>query len=204
MVSTDVVVYRPTFGRVLFGCVTVLAVGGLIAGLVQNFDAALVTIAPIALVVLFVWAAYWRPAVVVSPGGVELCNVTRTIELPWPSIQRIDTKYALTLVTAYGEYASWAAPAPGRRAHLMKSDPEATKNLPKSTINAGTVGSGDLGNTSSGQAAFLIRHRWEELRDAGLLKDAKLERNRPVVRWHTATLIAMGVLLGASIVGFAV
>ena len=204
MVSTDVVVYRPAFGRILFGMVTVLATGGLIAGLVQNSSAAVVTIAPVLFVVLFVWAAYWRPAVVVSPGGVELRNVTRTIELPWPSIQRVDTKYALTLVTAYGEFASWAAPAPGRRAHMLKADPEATRALPSSTFAGGTVGSGDLANTSSGQAAFLIRSRWEELRDAGLLEDAKLERSKPVVRWHTPTLVALGVLLVASVVGFAI
>ncbi|WP_217617392.1 PH domain-containing protein, partial [Cellulomonas sp. GbtcB1] len=71
-------------------------------------------VAPVVLVVHWGWAAYWRPAVLVSPAGDELRNVTRTIELPWPTIQRVDTRYAHTLHTAYGDYAAWAAPAPSR------------------------------------------------------------------------------------------
>ncbi|QAY71825.1 PH domain-containing protein [Xylanimonas protaetiae] len=199
--SADVVEYRPRFGRGLAVGVAVLGVGGLVVSAVTDWRATLTFVAPVALVVLWVWAAYWRPAVIVSPASVELRNVTRTIELPWPTIERVDTRYALTLHTAYGDYAAWAAPAPGR-AQAVRAPKDAGQNLPESTYRGGTVGSGDLMVGASGQAAAIVRARWEELRDAGLLDDPRLERGRPRVRWHVATLAAMGVLLAASVLTF--
>ncbi|MCL1868844.1 MAG: PH domain-containing protein [Promicromonosporaceae bacterium] len=201
MVSADVVEYRPGFGRGLAVVVAVLAVGGLVAGFAADWRSTLPYLAPVALVVLWVWAAYWRPAVVVTPAGVELRNVTRSIELPWPTIERVETRYALTLHTAYGEYAAWAAPAPGR-ARSVTAPKDAGQNLPESTYRGGTVGSGDLMVGASGQAAAIVRARWEQLRDAGLLDDPRVERGRPRVRWHVATLAAMVVLLAASVLTF--
>ena len=67
----------------------------------------------LALVAGACWALFWRPEVVVDDGGVRLVNVSRTIDVPWPSIQAVDTKWALTLITAYGRFTGWAAPAPG-------------------------------------------------------------------------------------------
>ena len=67
----------------------------------------------LALVAGSCWALFWRPEVVVDDGGVRLVNVFRTIDVPWPSIQAVDTKWALTLITAYGRFTGWAAPAPG-------------------------------------------------------------------------------------------
>ncbi|HEY0186542.1 MAG TPA: PH domain-containing protein [Cellulomonas sp.] len=199
MVSADVVEYRPAFGRVLAVVMAVLGLGGLVAGLIADAAVTLPYTAPVLLVVVAIWAAYWRPAVVVSPAGVELRNVTRTIELPWPTIQRVDTRYALTLHTAYGQYASWAAPAPGRT-RVLASRAQDTQHLPESSYGpGGTVRPGDLASSGSGQAAILVRTRWEELRDAGLLDDARLERDRPRVRWHAGTLAAIGVLLAASV-----
>ena len=60
------------------------------------------------------WAVFWRPARRSSTtAGCALVNVLRTIDVPWPAIQAIDTKWALTLITAYGQFTAWAAPAPG-------------------------------------------------------------------------------------------
>ena len=53
---------------------------------------------------------------------------------------------------------------------------------------------GDLPGTPSGEAASVVRRRWEELRDAGHLDDPRLERERPRVRWDTRTLAAAAVL----------
>jgi hypothetical protein len=85
MVSADVVEYRPAFGRGLAVVMAALGGGGLLTGLVSDWEVTLPFVAPVLLVVTAIWAAYWRPAVIVSPAGVELRNVTRTIELPWPS-----------------------------------------------------------------------------------------------------------------------
>lgn len=199
MVSADVVEYRPAFGRVLAVVVAVCAGGGLLTGLVSDASATLPYVAPVLLVAVWVWAAYWRPAVLVSPAGVELRNVTRTIELPWPTIQRVDTRYALTLHTAYGDYAAWAAPAPSR-ARVVTARSEDARHLPGSSYGAGgSIRPGDLASSASGQAAMLVRARWEELRDAGVLDDPRVERARPRVRWHVGTLAAIGVLIAASV-----
>ncbi|GHS87892.1 hypothetical protein AGMMS50218_10740 [Actinomycetota bacterium] len=198
MVSTDVVEYRPGFGRGLTVAVAVLCLGGLVTGLVTDAGGTVAYVAPLLLAVVGVWAAYWRPAVVVTPAGVELRNVTRTIELPWPAIQHIETKYALTLHTAYGDYAAWAAPAPSR-SRTLQAGPDELAHLPESSYGAGgSVRPGDLLGSGSGQAAALVRRRWEELRDAGLLDDARLEHHRPRVRWHVRTLAAVAVLTAAS------
>lgn len=140
-----------------------------------------------------VWALFGRPAVVVHDGGIRLVNVLRTVELPWPAIQRVDTQYALTLVTAYGLYASWAAPAPSRAA-VTRATRSQTERLPESTYAMGGVRPGDLAGTSSGDVAAYVRRRWEELRDAGHLDDPKLERERPASWWNVAPIVSTAVL----------
>lgn len=206
----DVVEYRPGFGRALAVAALVLGVLVLVAGLVTDPWAALRMLPAVALVVYCVWAAYWWPTVVVSPAGVELRNITRTIFLPWPAIQRIDTKWALTLFTAYGSYSAWAAPAPGRsligRSGTMDRPGGDTMfrseaaGLPESARHGNTIRAGDLPGSSSGQAAMIVRRRWEELRDAGMLDNARLERPEPVIRWHwqsalTILILALATLL---------
>ena len=94
-------------------------------------DAALV--APwAALVALACWATFWRPMVAVSPAGVRIVNVTRTIDIPWPAIQDVETKWALTLVTAYGRFTAWSAPAPGARSALRSLAVDARRDVPRS------------------------------------------------------------------------
>lgn len=190
--------YRPGFGKALAVGVAVLGLTAIITGLITNASAMVPFIAPILLAAWLAWAAYWRPAVIVTPAGVELRNVTRTIDLPWPAIQRIDTKFALTLYTAFGSYSAWAAPAPGRSGASAASR-ETTGNLPESSYAGQTIGLGDLANSPSGSAAILVRSRWEKLRDAGLLDNPRLERDRPRVHWHVATLVGIALLTAASI-----
>ncbi|NLE71986.1 MAG: PH domain-containing protein [Actinomycetales bacterium] len=188
----ETVRFRPTFGRNLTAVVAVLAAAAFVWTVVENPADA--RYAPVfALVVAAVWALYGRPAVVVSDGGVELVNVLRTVELPWPAIERIDTKYALTLYTPYGAYAAWAAPAPSREVSLRATRSD-TRHLPESTYIGGGIRPGDLVGTASGEAAAHIRRRWEELRDAGHLDDPRLERPQPRVRWHVGpALLVLGL-----------
>ncbi|GCE77862.1 PH domain-containing protein [Cellulomonas biazotea] len=195
----DVVVFRPGFGRGLAVGVVVLCVVGAVTGLVSDAATTLPYLPLLALVAVGAWAAYWRPAVIVTPAGVELRNVLRTVEIPWPAVQEVGTQYALTLRTPYGSYAAWAAPAPSavRTGRAQAGD---DRNLPSSTYGSGgSVRPGDLARTDSGDAAALVRRRWEEARDAGLLDDPRLEHERPRVRWHTGTIAAVAILLVASV-----
>jgi hypothetical protein len=201
--SSDVVVFRPGFGRglsivVWLGCAFVV-----VSGLVQSPGTAWRWIPLVALVALLVWAAYWNPAVVVTPAGVELRNVLRTVELPWPAITLVDVQYALTLETPWGSYAAWAAPAPSR-ARARTSGPSDMAHLPESSYGSGgTVRPGDLMSSDSGQAAALVRSRWEEVRDAGLLADPRLERSRPVVRVHVVLIASVLFLAALSVLTLA-
>ena len=152
--------FRPRLGRGLTVGVAVLAVCGVVLTTVDDPTTALRYAPMFALAVVVVWALFGRPAVLVSDSGVELRNVLRTIELPWPAIERIDTKYALTLYTAYGVYAAWAAPDPSR-VQALGATRDDTRHLPESSYIGGGIRPGDLAGTASGDAAAYIRRRWQ-------------------------------------------
>jgi hypothetical protein len=77
-------------------------------------------------------------------------------------------------------------------------------NLPESSYGAGgTVRPGDLMSSDSGQAAALVRSRWEQVRDAGLLDDARVERSRPVVRVHVVLIGSVLFLAALSVLTLA-
>lgn len=180
--------FRPWFGRVLTVAISVVCAVTLVAAVVSAGPSAVWLAGPwLALVAGSCWALFWRPHVVVEDGGVQLINVLRTIELPWPAIQAVDTKWALTLITAYGRFTAWAAPAPGG-GHALRASRGDTAHLPASTYARGGIRAGDLPSSPSGQAALVIRRRWEQLRDAGYLDAARLERERATVRWHWSTI----------------
>lgn len=186
--------YRPEFGRFLTVFIGVICAAGLLVlTLDRGLDGLLAAGAWLVLPAYVTWALFWRPEVVVDDGGVVLVNVLRTIRLPWPSIQRIDTKWALTLYTAYGTYPAWAAPAPSRRA-VRRLTADQAKHLPKSTYGPGGIRPGDLPESPSGQAALTVRRHWESLRDAGYLDDPRLEFTRPPVQWHHGTIAGALVL----------
>jgi hypothetical protein len=190
-------VFRPTFGRILAGAIVVLCAVGLVLALAHDGLSAVWQVGPwLALVAGAVWATYWRPEVSVDEAGVRVVNVLRTVELPWPSIQRVDTKWALTLVTAYGKYTAWAAPAPGGIATARAASKGALRGLPESTYGpGGSIRPGDVPSSPSGAAAAEVRRRWEELRDAGRLDDPRLESVRPPVQWHWPVIVAAPALL---------
>ncbi len=174
--------FRPAFGRVLTMTVAVLGVAIVVfVAATGSLGEALLTLPWVLLFAACCWAIFWNPRVVVSDGGVRLVNVTRTIDVPWPSITDIETRYALTLVTAYGRFAAWAAPAPSAGGALrtaMRSRPRAVDG----DVEAVTMG--EVPGTASGDAAMIVRRRWDRLRADGFLDDARLEFDRPPIRWH--------------------
>lgn len=197
---SETVEFRARSGRALTVGAAVLAAAGAVTTLVQDPGVGVRYLPVFVLGVVVVWALFDRPAVLVSDGGVEVRNVLRTIELPWPSIERIDTKYALTLYTAYGDYAAWAAPAPSR-SQTQRATPQDTRHLPETSYIGGGIRPGDLAGTPSGDAAAYIRRRWEQLRDAGHLDAPRLERDRPRVRWHLVPAAGVAALAALAVLG---
>lgn len=204
--------WRPWYGRALTVVIAAIcAVTVAVVAWKEGLREAAVFAPWLALMTLVCWACFWRPCVEVTESGVRLVNVTRTVDVPWPAIQLIETKWALTLVTALGTYSSWAAPAPGARAAVrsMPSRDQAAIHQrrlpgqrPPAVVTDATHGvrPGDLPDTPSGAAATKVRERWEQLRAEGHLDDPRLERSAAVVRWHTATIAAAAGLLVLAVV----
>lgn len=191
------------------GMGVLLAVGAVLT-VADEGVSAVVTVWPwLALVGGVSWAVYWRPEVQVSDGGVRIVNVTRTIDVPWPALQEIDTKWALTLHTVWGRYRAWAAPAPGRsvmRRQLREQDSPARaveRRVPG--LPAATWGRpADLPEADSGAAAALVNTRWQRLRQAGHLDGAVVEQGRAPMRWHWELLAGAAALTAIGVAGIVI
>ena len=195
--------YRPLWGRILAVGVLVVSVSGTVA-FIGNADwtGLAYSVWFFALFAFAAWAMYWRPVLIVEPHGVRVVNVFSTVDVAWPAIERVDTRFALTLHTPAGRVGVWTAPAPGlRRAVAVRGDD--LRHLSESTYGAErTVRPGDSLDTPSGQASYLIRTRWEDLRDRGLL-DRGAEPGSVRTTWHVATITVMSVLVAACVASLA-
>ncbi len=187
------VTLRSVFGRVLTIATAGIAAAALGSVAMSGDAAATADVAGVAVLVAYVcWLLFWQPSVRVGDDGVRLENVTRTIDIPWSAIQRVDTRFALEITTERGAYSAWAAPAPGRStAGRVHADD--VRNLPESTYVARTVRPGDVPRTPSGDAAAIIRMRWEALRDSPGAEAAAPGKS-PVVRFHVVRLSVLAAL----------
>lgn len=199
--STESFHYRPLFGRILAGVVVAICLGGLVSLAVLGDWANLVrTVWPLAFLCLLVGALFWRPMIRIEEHRVTVVNVFRTIEVPWPAIERIDTRFTLTLYTPGRKVPVWAAPGPGLRG-AVAIDRADVRNLTESAYGPGrSVRPGDAVSTSSGQVAFVLRQRWEALQDAGHLESGTVEEDSLRVVTHWGTIIALALSLVASVV----
>jgi len=159
-------------------------------------------VAPLLLIEYIVYLLFWAPGVTISPAGVTLINIVRSHRVSWPAIQRIETKYALTLHTAIGKYVAWAAPAPGIFAASRATQSD-MRGLPESTYGPDkNIGPGDIPSSDSGLAGYHVRRQWEQYRDAGLLD--RVEGTGVETTWHVRDLVILGALIVVSIVANAI
>jgi hypothetical protein len=192
--------FRPAFGRVLSVIVVAIAIAG-VAGFVATGDwggllrfgwgLGLLAVAAVAL--------FWLPSLSIAEHEVTVANVFSTVHVPWPAIQRIDTKYALTLYTPRGKVTAWASPAPNRYAGQVSASGDS--RLPGAGLG-GSIRPGDLLNTASGAAAYLIRSHWDQLRDDGHLDNPVIEQGAFRRDIHWVTIGVLAVLALATVLGF--
>ena len=196
--------FRPTFGRILSIAMAVIAALG-VAGFVVTGDwGGLARYSwGLLLLVAVTFTLFWFPHLDVDVDQVTVGNVFSTVRVPWLAIQRIDTKFALTLYTPVGKVTAWASPAPSRYTAQLSNKADVRASATDGTTS---IRPGDLLTTASGAAAFVIRRHWEELRDDGLLETppggnpirdlGALHRD---IHWVTITVL--GALLLATALG---
>lgn len=184
--------YRPrsniVFAVAMAGAAVVTLVAGVQSGELVRFLPWVVAVAAAG------WAAFVRPAVIVDAEGVTLVNPLRTIQVPWPALINVTTRYAMTLHTPTGKYAAWAAPGPGRYAVR-----DATNSDVLAVARRGeTIALGDLPTAPSGLAAFQVRRRWQVLveSDELLAGEADTTPVRVQVDWPLVTVLGAAVILG--------
>jgi len=138
-----------------------------------------------ALLVLFSWSALWRPYVEVGDAGIQVQNVTHRVDIPWEALVHVDTRRALTLHTAHGQYTAWSAPAPGFVSAAMASRRAANR---EARAAGGAPGHGDLMGTDSGNTALVIRERWRARLDAGQIEVGIADDTRVARHWNLTWL----------------
>ena len=194
--------FRPAFGRVLTIAVGVVAVLGLVGLVVGNdLESLLRYGAWFVLLIVVTVALYWTPRVDVLEHEVTVRNPLSTWHVPWPAIERIDTKWALTLYTSTVRIEAWAAPSSGRFT-VFTLGPDDTK-VSESARLAGSIRPGDTLSSESGAAANHIRRHWELLRDDGLL-DEPLAPGAVHREWHPRTIAVLGTLAAVGVLGLVV
>jgi hypothetical protein len=193
--------FHPAFGRGLTVAVAVAAVITFVFIISSSgMRDALLTLPWLCLFVTCCWAVFWRPGVVVSDAGIRLVNVTRTIDVPWPALLEVETRYALTLRTSYGRFTAWAAPAPGAGSALRTSmRSRRTYDTTDPDDEPASSSMGDLEGTASGDAATMVRRRWDRLREAGHLDAPQLEFEAPPTHWHWETGLVVAGLAVVSV-----
>ncbi|WP_104132123.1 PH domain-containing protein [Cryobacterium sp. M91] len=153
-------------------------------------------VVPALFVVLFVWEMLWRPSLQVTDSAVTIRNPLRTIVVPWAALVHVDTKFALTLYTPGKKFSVFCAPAPGRS--LTSAGRRKTTD-PVPNVS-GSPRPGDLPGSESGEAAQLVRSRWDALQKSGRV-DGGLAAQTPVtVVWAWCRAGVLAAVAAVSIV----
>lgn len=197
--AENAAIFKARTNKWFAGLAWLVAGAGLVSTAVTGGAGSMLGTGPLLLIAYLGWLLFWRPSVVVHDAGVRLENPFRSVMVPWTALVHVDTRYALTLVTPSRSYGAWAAPAPGIWGG-RNARPEDLHGLPGTTYGPGnSVRPGDLKSTDSGQAAQLVRTRWQQLVESGAI-DSGNAATTPVtitVRWlevgGTVLLLAFSI-----------
>ncbi|CAM5790687.1 PH domain-containing protein [Cellulomonas persica] len=187
--------FSSRYGRwltVAAGLAGVVAVASIAA--TDGLTAALRALPVTGLVVLLLWAAFWRPEVEVSDGGVTVRNVWRTTVIPWPTYRDADVRFALRVETTDGAVEAWAPPRSSGSGRWLTRRGPATPALPTDDDRVD-------GTAEDALRAIVDRHA--ALDRAGHLDRAEAAVASGAVHvartWHARLLGATLVLLAASV-----
>ena len=183
-------VFRSTYGRVLTVATGAVAVALVVVTAVTgDVVAVLGALLPAALVTYLVWMLFWRPAVEVSDGGVEVRNVARTVHVPWTAYEGVETRYSLELRYAGGTVTAWAAPRSSGTARWLRSSRRRTAGQDQVVAGA-----------SAEAVADAVAQRHGLLAAAGHLDRAVPGAPGARTTWHVVQLAVLGALAVATVV----
>lgn len=151
---------------------------------------------PLAALAGIAGVALWLPRLLVSDAEITVRNVLRTVSIPWDALVHVDTKYSLSLHVPGRAVSVFAAPAPGTVAASRLARRSAREGR---SVDAPRPG--DLAGTDSGDAAALVRERWEELKRTGRITAGVAGQTPVRSLWNVG---ALAVLLGGAAASAAV
>jgi hypothetical protein len=72
-------------------------------------------ISSVVLALVLLWLFVVRPSVVIHAEGIRLVNPLRVVDVTWPAITEVRSRWALEVVASGRRYTAWGVPAdPGR------------------------------------------------------------------------------------------
>jgi len=187
--------FSSRYGRwltVAAGAAGVVAVASIAA--TDGLAAALRALPVTGLLVLLLWAAYWRPEVEVSDGGITVRNVWRTAVIPWLTYRDSEVRFSLRIETTDGAVEAWAPARSSGSARWLSRRGPAAPALPADDERVD-------GTAEDALRAIVDRH-------AALARAGHLDRAESAVAtgavhvaraWHARLLGATLVLLAASV-----
>lgn len=140
-----------------------------------------------------VYAGLWRPRIDIDEHSVTIVNPLRTVGIPLSSLIHVDTKFSLTLITEFGRFPVACAPQPGAFAARKAAKRSTEEASSRAALDSGRR-VGDIPGTESGDAAALVRDRWERYRDTHGDSAPDTDAFPPSRRRNVGTLVVMGVL----------
>lgn len=198
-------IYRTFFARALAWAAALMSAFAVVFFLITGGIGELARSGGISLLLLtLVWALFEYPAVIVSDGGVTVRNIMRTIHVPWPAYQGVDTAWQLRLRTTEGDVSSWAIPAPSR----MEGGPAASQDVVANpvAVEAALAAGSQPVNVWRGVNAVVVagavKARHEALTAQGWLKRGQpntgLEHS-----WNSRMLLAVASAAVLALLGLA-
>jgi len=184
--------FTSTYGRWLTGGAALAAVIALVSVLAADgVQDALLLLPVMGLVVVLVWALFWRPAVEVSDGEVVVRNVLETVRVPWPAYRGVTVKYSLVVHSTGRDVTAWAAPRSSGTAQRLRR-----RRPPEGPLGGGRH------NANAERVADAITERQAALKGAGYLEDAEAAVAAgvgPRRQWHSVTIAGVLVLAVAAV-----
>lgn len=99
----------------------VVGVAGALAGLslllpaLLSNERSLPLIASVVLALVLLWLFVARPRAVIHAEGIRLVNPLRVVDITWPAITEVRSKWALELFVGTTRYTAWGIPADPKR-----------------------------------------------------------------------------------------